>query len=224
MTRTLFVLGDSISIHYGPYLKQMLDGQFAYDRKRGDEALANLDRPAGANGGDSRQVLAFLDEQRAQAAHHDVLLLNCGLHDLRTDPQTGEKQVPLEEYEQNLQRILTLAEDLASLAVWVRTTPVDDERHNRLRSTFWRYNRDVVTYNNVADGVMQGSGVPTIDLYTFTRTLGDGVYCDHVHFAEEMRALQAAFIAGHLCSLAHAGTTPRHDGSDGPAQHTRWDA
>ncbi|MEM7108775.1 MAG: hypothetical protein AAF519_11155, partial [Bacteroidota bacterium] len=59
----IFVIGDSISIHYGPYLAQYLGTDFQYARK-GDngEAFKNLDIPVGANGGDSRMVLDYLRE------------------------------------------------------------------------------------------------------------------------------------------------------------------
>lgn len=37
-----------------------------------------------------------------------------------------------------------------------------------------------------------------IEMYDFTKTLGDDIYSDHVHFKDEIRKLQAAFIAGYL--------------------------
>lgn len=56
--RNLFVIGDSVSIHYGPYLKKMIEYKFNYDRKRGiEQALEDLDTPIGANAGDSKMVL-----------------------------------------------------------------------------------------------------------------------------------------------------------------------
>jgi lysophospholipase L1-like esterase len=201
--RTLFVIGDSISVHYGPYLEQMVSGVLQYARKEATEGAPDtLPYPADANGGDSSQVLAYL---RARLREHapDVLLLNCGLHDLRTDPQSGTKQVSLEAYEENLAAIVHLAVGWGVPTVWTRTTPVDDERHNTRQSGFYRYNRDVLLYNEVADRVVRGAGFPLVDLYTLTRSLGDDVYVDHVHFVERVRALQAAFIAGHLFVLCN---------------------
>ena len=37
--RSVFVIGDSISIYYGPHLKMMLGSDFDYDRKRGDNRM-----------------------------------------------------------------------------------------------------------------------------------------------------------------------------------------
>ncbi|MHC4884697.1 MAG: SGNH/GDSL hydrolase family protein, partial [Planctomycetota bacterium] len=80
----LFVIGDSISIGYGPFLKAMTAAHFNYARKSGEEeALKNLDIPAGANGGNSAKVLAYLEALAASKSFAtDILLINCGLHDL----------------------------------------------------------------------------------------------------------------------------------------------
>jgi lysophospholipase L1-like esterase len=194
--KKLFVLGDSISIHYGPFLRGMVRGVFEYARKQttGDESVDG--QPVDANGEDSALVLAFLCEYLAEQTP-DVLLLNCGLHDLRTDPETGRKQVPLEAYQANLQEIFRIVPRDVRL-VWVRTMPVDDETHNSRQVGFQRFDRDVVQYNEAADRLCGEAGVPTIDLYGFTRGLGGDLFCDHVHYHERVRELQAAFIAGHL--------------------------
>ena len=61
---------------------------------------------------------------------------------------------------------------------------------------FHRFVADCLAYNDAADRVMAEAGVPSIDLFTFTRNLGPDLYCDHVHFVEPIREKQAAFIAG----------------------------
>lgn len=250
----LFVLGDSISIGYGPFLEQLLQqtlrGRFTCDRK-GRELL---DGPAGRseekeigsvalrsnatlpkfsslppgqpgvlerlaaldmglpelNGGDSASVLAYLQQRAAQEPGWSVLLLNCGLHDLKVDPHTGAHQVELETYVRNLEAILPLARALSRQVVWVRTTPVADERHQRLSSGFWRYNADVRAYNEAADEVTQRAGIPRIDLYHFTLGLCrppdrlEDLLVDHVHFTEPVKRLQAAYIAGWLEAQSYA--------------------
>ena len=149
-------------------------------------------------------VLAYLCEHLDQHSP-DVLLLNCGLHDLRTDPQTGAKQVALDDYRRNLGEIVCLVQRHKVRTVWAQTTPVDDETHNTPRIGFHRCDRDVIAYNAVADTVFGSVEAPILDLYTFTRSLGDHVYIDHVHFTERVRALQAAFIAGALFALEDSG-------------------
>ncbi len=106
----VYVVGDSISIQYGPYLETYLGEAFSYARKTGEEAvLQTHGLPREVNGGDSSSVLAFLQAMTgAGALACDVLLVNCGLHDIKTDPQSGEKQVPIDDYGRNLRTIVEL--------------------------------------------------------------------------------------------------------------------
>jgi lysophospholipase L1-like esterase len=204
----VYVLGDSISIQYGPYLERGLRGIAGYARKTGEaEARLNLDVPAGANGGDSAMVLAFLEAQFAAGGlNADVLLLNCGLHDIKTDPATGRKQVPIEAYEANLRAIVKLVGSAGLCLVWIRTTPADEEVHNRRPDiTFHRFAADVASYNAVADRVMAEAGVPEIDLHAFTASLGADLYCDHVHFHESIREKQGTYIAGWIAGWLSGG-------------------
>jgi hypothetical protein len=179
------VLGDSISKHYTPWLQAYLRDSFEVSRS--EEA------------GDSSLVLATLKKQRDEGGiRADILLLNCGLHDIKTDPATGRIQVPLEDYRRNLKEIIGLAREMMPELVWVRPTPVVDAIHNKPTSKFHRHAADCEAYNAAADGIMAATGVPMIDLHGFTLKLGPDVYCDHVHYGEEVRRKQAAFLAGWL--------------------------
>jgi lysophospholipase L1-like esterase len=196
----LYVLGDSISIQYGPYLERYVGEDFTYARKSAvEESALDLPNPQGDNGGDSSMVLAFLNaKEETGGIPADLLLLNCGLHDIKTDPQTGTKQVSIESYVANLRQIVEIVRRLRLDLVWVRTTPCDETIHNARQSTFHRFAADVERYNQVADAVMSAAGVPIVDLFRFTHALGPDLYCDHVHFHEHVRAQQAAFLAGWL--------------------------
>lgn len=171
-----------------------------YSRKEGEEeALLNLDKPQGANGGDSDMVLSFLKERaRSGWIDADLLLLNCGLHDIKTTPADGIRQVSIDRYKKNLAAIVQIVNRMNSSVVWIRTTPCDESVHNHEDMEFHRFSADCDAYNEVADQVMKSAGVPIIDLHTFTRNLGEALYCDHVHFQEHIREKQAAFIAGSL--------------------------
>lgn len=146
----------------------------------------------------------------------DLLLLNCGLHDIKTDPQTGARQVPLAQYEDNLRAILRTAATLRPRLLWIRTTPCDEAVHNRTGMGFHRFASDCAAYNHAADRIMHAAGVPVIDPHSFTRNLGPDLYCDHVHFREPVRAQQAAFLCGWLLAFtAHGrvgGTAPAESG------------
>ncbi|MFP4434570.1 MAG: SGNH/GDSL hydrolase family protein [Planctomycetota bacterium] len=196
----VFVIGDSISLQYGPHLERMLAGRFDYGRKSGQEqALKDLDIPAGANGGDSERVLAYVRALQSDGMWQpELLLLNCGLHDLKTDPATGEKQVPLERYRSNLRAILDLLAGGGVPVVWVRTTPVDDRTHSAAEKSFHRFAADVDAYNRAADEIMSSAGVAVADLHSLTASLGgpSEIFRDHVHFPAWVQRLQAAYLVG----------------------------
>ena len=200
--RKVFVIGDSASMHYGPHLKNMIEDKFQYDRKRGKEhTIMDLDNPSGANAGDSRMVLEYLEGEFKQNTSYDILLINCGLHDIRVDRFSNEIQIGLEEYKTNLNKIIVLSKEMANKIIWIALTPVIDEIHNSRKEGFLRYSQDVYTYDNNAKQIMREYSIPCIDLYSFTKNLGVDIYSDHVHFKEEVRKLQAAFIAGYVNSI-----------------------
>ncbi|MEO6846338.1 MAG: SGNH/GDSL hydrolase family protein [Chthoniobacterales bacterium] len=198
---SLFVIGDSISIQYGPYLETFLKGKFHYDRKRdhgGANSLINLDNPEGANGGDSKMVYDYLATRRVAGdpIREDVLLLNCGLHDIKWNTEAGKQQKSPEEYVMYLEKIVEETRLLGVEVLWVRSTPVVDAVHNEINKVFKRYNADLVSYNRIADEIMKRAGIESIDLYSFTEKMLPQGLVDHVHYNEETRRLQAAFIAG----------------------------
>jgi lysophospholipase L1-like esterase len=198
--KKLFVIGDSISCYYGRYLKDMLSGIMEYDRKGGSHLLEDLDDCTnGINGGDSSMVLKYLTEVIKQEWFDtDILLLNCGLHDIKESGENGELQVSPENYEKNLNKILSLAKDKNIAVVWARTTPFN-KKHTEANVS--RKEENIDKYNSIADKVMKENSVPEIDLYFFTKNLGSEIYLngtDSVHFNEKTAAEQAAFIAGWL--------------------------
>ncbi len=202
----IFVLGDSISIQYGPYLERLLAGRVAYARKDGTEAaLADLDVPAGANGGDSGMCLRYLRQRCAEPDFRpDLLLLNCGLHDIKRSDPFERCQVDADTYRDNVIAIRNLVREAKIPLGWLRTTPVVDTIHNTRSKSFHRHAADNAAYAGIADTVM-ANAEHRIDLHAATKALGgDEIFCDHVHFVEPVRQAQAAFIAGHLCAwLAH---------------------
>ncbi|MDR2675331.1 MAG: SGNH/GDSL hydrolase family protein [Opitutaceae bacterium] len=200
--RRVFVIGDSISMHYSPWLEKFLAPSFEYDRKRGD-AGGNLDVPQGANGGDSRSVLSYLRFRHGHAPiKPGFLLLNCGLHDIKRHPVTMTIGVGLSDYAANLREMLKTAAAMRQRVVWVRTTPVLDENHNSRKVGFLRFAADVAACNRCADGIMRAAGVPVVDLHTFSDSFGPEAFADHVHYINSVREKQAAFIAGAIKAIA----------------------
>ncbi len=215
----LFVIGDSISLHYGPYLERFVAGSLAYRRKETEQVMladlaeglpTSLDYPHGPfgeNAGDSGMVLEYLSS-KPTAIGAAVVLLNCGLHDLKADRSSGKHQVPLETYRENLAGIVDLLSTAPGRMVWCTTTPVDDATHAEMGAgfSFSRTQPDVERYNATASELMKAAGVPIVDLHGLTRALGaDGrladLYVDHAHFKPWVRAAQGAYLAGWLRAM-----------------------
>ena len=207
---SVFLIGDSISIQYGPYLEEYMQGTIEFDRKKDD---GNADESAnvikGANGGDSKMVLAYLKAKLKEADFKpDYLLINCGLHDIKRQMPEGKLQVETEDYRKNLTEIVGLTKANDIQLIWIRTTAVVDTIHNSRSGTVHRHAEDLAVYNQIADEVTGDFNVPVIDLHGFTWKLGIEHFMDHVHYNEEARALQAAFITGSLNRILF-GTTGR---------------
>ena len=74
------------------------------------------------------QYLQTLQKDKNFSA--DVLLVNCGLHDIKSDKITGKKAIELAEYKTNLMKIRNLARTMKMKLIWINSTPVNDDIHN----------------------------------------------------------------------------------------------
>ena len=207
--KKIFVIGDSISIQYGPYLATYLGEAFVYDRLRKEGVpFQGRDTLPIANGQDSKNVLKQVTRLlEVPEFQPDILLLNCGLHDIKTDPKNQTQQVPLAEYKSNLTHIFSLLQKREIPIIWVRTTPVVDSIHNSPESSFHRYATTLAQYNKAADSLCSTFAIPQIDLHQFTLSTGEENFVDHVHFNKEVRQLQGAFIAGYVNRLMRSKST-----------------
>ena len=156
----IFLIGDSISLYYHQYLKTLFDGIADYNRKGTEEeikiALTDPNRPFGANGGDSNQVKKYMQNLAKEGKRFDILLVNCGLHDIRSNRATLEKQISEEEYARNLEDIVAMGKEIANKFIWITTTHVDDTIHNKRKEGSFRFNQDVKKYNVPKDLISYG--------------------------------------------------------------------
>ena len=201
--KRLMLIGDSIAFEYGPYLKKMIDDKFVMYEKDGREiAAVDLDVAVGGNAGDSKNVVRFVKQMESEGRFNfDLLLFNCGLHDLKRNKPGLELQVPITEYESNLREVVEICKKNNVSAIFVDITPIIDSRYTE-NYPFIRHNSDVKEYNNVAINVMKEKGVPVIGLNEFTLSLGElsETTRDHAHYYPEVQQKQARFIADYIMS------------------------
>jgi hypothetical protein len=109
--KRVILVGDSIRKGYREVVARELSG------------LAEVWSPDG-NCKDSRSVLHNLEEW-VISRRPDVLHLNCGLHDIKTDFGGEDTAVSLDDYGSNLRAICRLLNGLdGCTAIWAATTPV----------------------------------------------------------------------------------------------------
>ena len=149
------IIGDSISIGYTLPTRALLKGK------------VNLHRIP-TNGGPTTKGIAEIEKWLGEKKW-DLIHFNWGLHDLKYMGKDGtnlvpkEKggvvQVPLAEYEKNLEKLVIRMKKSAKQLVWRNTTPIPP-------GSKARYVGDSVKYNQAAARIMKKHGIPTLDLFT----------------------------------------------------------
>lgn len=150
----VLLIGDSISMGYTLPVRELLKGK------------ANVHRIP-TNGGPTTRGLASIDEWLGDGTW-DVIHFNWGLHDLKyvdekgalVDAAQGTQQVPLDEYERNLQTLVKRLQQTGARLVWRSTTPVPEGAAGRVPG-------DAARYNAVAAKIMSEAGIPVDDHYTY---------------------------------------------------------
>jgi len=171
----VLIIGDSISIGYTLPVRELLKGK------------ANVHRPP-ANCGPTTRGLASIDAWIGEGKW-DVIHFNWGLHDLKYIAAKGDKlvdvnaegarqQVPIEEYEKNLTKLVERLKKTNAKLVWRNTTPVPPGAKGRIVG-------DSANYNAVAKKIMEKNDIPTDDLFTFTKKNPEIQRKADVHYTAE---------------------------------------
>ena len=179
----VLILGDSISIGYTPFVREMLKDE------------ATVVRPTNAKGadencGDTARGVKTIDRWlQAQGGQWDVIHFNFGLHDLkRVEPATNTAaqdpnpahQVEPDVYEKQLREIVAHLKTTGARLIWATTTPVPKASMNPRREV-----EDVARYNDIAARIMSENKVAVNDLYAFALPQLDRIQRPkNVHFTD----------------------------------------
>ena len=151
----VLLLGDSISIGYTLAVRDLLAGK------------ANVHR-APTNCGPTTRGIESIDAWLGEKPW-DVIHFNWGLHDLKymgpggrnlADPTVpdSQQQVPPDQYEANLRKLVQRLARTEATLIWCSTTPVPEGAQGRVVG-------DAVKYNEIASKFMNEKGVAIDDLY-----------------------------------------------------------
>ena len=196
----VLILGDSISIGYTPFVKEMLAGK------------ANVYRPTLENGQPEncegttkgvRNIERWLTNSGSGNSFHqwDIIHFNFGLHDLKhVDPVTGENsknrkdplQADLKQYKKNLETIVGMLKSSGARLIFATTTPYPDDVEGVLRDAGMP-----LKYNRAAVKIMNRHGIAINDLYNFMLPrMNELQLPKNVHFKPEgYKALAGKVVA-----------------------------
>ncbi len=193
----VLILGDSISIGYTPFVKEMLKDAALVARPM--ITHKNAENCAGTKKGIER-VDEWLE---IGGGKWDVIHFNFGLHDLKhVDPETGRNsnrpqdppQSPPAAYEKQLREIVAKLKKTGSTLVFATTTPVP--------SGGVRPYRDVdapSTYNEIALRVMSENNIDVNDLFSLVDSRQDELMRPvNVHFKPEGSRVLAERVAAKI--------------------------
>ena len=178
----VLILGDSISIGYTPFVKEMLK----------DEAeVIRPTRPNGRAENCSGTTLGVKEIDRwlkIDGGNWDVIHFNWGLHDLKRQKPDGTasndpndaNQADLATYEKNLREIVKHLKATNAKLILATTTPVPENVSPH------RDPEDVVRYNAIAVKIAKENDIAIDDLYTFAQPKLSAIQRpENVHFTEE---------------------------------------
>lgn len=196
----VLILGDSISIGYTRDVRSLMEGK------------ANVFRPMKASGkrpencGDTPMGIKGVDRW-LDDTNWDVIHFNWGLWDLcyrnpkaktqgKRDKKNGTLSTTPEQYEKNLEMLVTRLKKTEAKLIWASTTLVPDGEVGRIAG-------DDVKYNAIASRVMKRHGIPTDDLHALTVSF-DGKFFTgpgNVHFTAEGSQKMAKQVSEEIADL-----------------------
>ena len=156
----VLIIGDSISIGYTPFVVQALKGKAVVKHNKGNA------QHTGTGLGKLDQWLGDTD--------WDVIHFNWGLWDLcyrhpdsksqgKRDKVNGTVTSTLEQYEKNLDELVTRLEKTKAKLIWAHTSVVPENEDGRFVG-------DDEKYNEVAAKVMKKHGVVINDLHALSKS------------------------------------------------------
>ena len=184
----VLLIGDSISIGYPLPVREFLKGK------------VNIHRIP-TNGGPTTRGLTSIDAWLGKGKW-DLIHFNWGLHDLKFMGPNGENlfpkekggkaQVPLDEYESNLEKLTARMKETGAKLVWRNTTPIPSGSKGR-------YVGDSVKYNEAAARVMKKHNVPSQDLFTVSKERMEELMLPaNVHYKKEGSRLLGELVAKRI--------------------------
>lgn len=168
--KNVLLLGDSIRLGYGKYVRMAFDGQaqvfFPEDNCRFAAYLL-------------RHLIEW-NETYSCETDMDVIHWNAGLWDA-LNLADGEALTPIDHYTYYLERIHRYLKQLYPNAVQIFATSTK-VIEPRFQGQYKRFNKEIQRYNAAAAETLAPLGVTINDLYGLTDTFPESHWSDMTHF------------------------------------------
>ncbi len=181
--KKVFLIGDSIRIGYQPFVeKNLKDIADVLSPEKNCETSVKI----------LQNLENWIDNQK-----FDIVHINCGLHDIKVEKGKDVNLVPIENYIENLKKIFEFLKRKSRVVIWATTTEIDENSHNKVKP-FYRFQKDIVKYNQASILVAREYEIPVNDLYNFTVDKKDMLKKDGVHFTEKGYELLGEKVASFI--------------------------
>jgi lysophospholipase L1-like esterase len=181
------LFGDSIGFGVGDYqnggwatqLRLFIDQQ----RKTKEHNLINL-----SISGDNTRLLLARMEREARLRMRDnppqefTILIAIGTNDSKLDKSHPEKDISIEEYEDNLRQLITIAESLSQEVILIGLLPVEEAKTTPYKENSHYLNERLAAYNQVILKVAQEKQLKFVDFFPewkkldLTKLFADGLH------------------------------------------------
>lgn len=194
----ILIIGDSISIGYLPFVKELMKEKALVTRPYNEDGSA--ENCAGTTNG-VKNIDRWIGD-----TNWDVIHFNFGLHDIKhVDPVTGKNshdpehphQADLKQYKKNLEVIVEKLKATGSKLIFATTTPYPDDVGGPLRDPGMPEK-----YNMAALKIMKKNGIMINDLFAFMLPrMTELQRPKNVHFTENGSKELANVVADTILKL-----------------------
>ncbi len=168
--KKVFLIGDSIRMGYQPFVKKNLkDIADVFSPEENCETSLKI----------LKNLKIWIDNQKL-----DIVHINCGLHDIKVEKEKDINLISIENYIENLKKIFEFLKRKSKVVIWATTTEINENSHNKIKP-FYRFQKDIVKYNQASILIAREYEIPVNDLYNFTVDKKDMLTEDGVHFTEK---------------------------------------
>ena len=189
----VLIIGDSISIGFTPHVVEQLDGKAVVKHHKGN---------AQHTGTGLKQLDQWIGNTK-----WDVIHFNWGLWDLcyrhpkskvqgKRDKVNGTLTTTLEQYEKNLDKLVSRLKKTDAKLIWAHTTVVPEEEAGRIVG-------DDKKYNEVAAKIMKKYGITINDLNSLSREFPPDFFSKpgDVHYTQDGYQKIAKQVTAHILTI-----------------------